>query len=228
MTTFPFRSLRARSLRATGAAFWMTVATVATLAACAHSTVLTPGEIGRSGVHVFSAPPEHVFYACLGILKADGYEIASANPEKGTIVTKPMAFESAGGATARGYHLTISSQEGSTKVVATPVLFAGERDVSAKEVWDVSAERAQWAELFADVDAVIAEPVRTEPVADQQEAVATTVAPTDQAGADGANFDRTPAKRKSTSSSDTPAGFTRATLNPTASRPSPGTATPAP
>jgi hypothetical protein len=223
MTTFKFSSLLHgllfrgsfhglwfRGLRTTGASFWITLVALATLgggaAGCAHGGVLTQGEIGRSGVRVFEAPPEHVFSACLGILRADGYEIASADADKGVIVTKPMPFESEGGATARGYRVTVSAEGKGTKVVAAPVLYSGERDVSAKEVWDVDAERAQWAQLFADVDSVIAEPVRIVPDGDDREAVAT------------GEGDR--AKTKAATGPAT--GFTRATHTPNPPRVEPG------
>jgi hypothetical protein len=214
MTTFKFSGLLFRSLRATGASFWITIAAFATLgggAGCAHGGALTPGEIGRSGARVFEAPPEHVFSACLGILRADGYEIASSDAEKGVIVTKPMPFESEGGATARGYRVTVSAEGKGSKVVATPVLYSDERDVSAKEVWDVDAERTQWAQLFADVDAVIAEPVRIVPDGDDREAVAT------------GGGDRSPANQKTPTGA--PTGFTRATHTPNPPRAAPGPST---
>jgi hypothetical protein len=144
----------------------------ATLGACAHEGALTQGEVGRSGARTVPAPTDHVFYACLGILKADGYEIASTDPEHGKITTKPMAIDSKDGVTARAYRVTVSPDGDGSRVIAQPILFAGDRDVSAKAVWNIDAERDQWAELFSDVDAVIAAPVQIVPELAKQQAVA--------------------------------------------------------
>jgi len=179
----------------------------ATLGACAHEGALTQGEVGRSGAHAFAAPADHVFYACLGILKADGYEIALADPEHGRITTKPMAIDSKDGVTARAYHVTVSADgDGSSRVVAQPVLYAGERDISAKAVWNIDAERDQWAELFSDVDAVIAAPVQIVPeLANQQAVAAKQPAPED---------DRALAKRSTAGNGAPATGFTPAALDP--------------
>jgi hypothetical protein len=175
-----------------------------TLGACAHSGALTQGEVGRSGARSFSAPVEHVFYACLGILKADGYEIATVDPEHGLITTKPMAIDSKDRVTARAYRVTISSEGDSTRVVAQPLLYAGNRDISSDEVWNVDAERAQWAELFSDVDAVIAAPIQVMPeTAGQQAVAAKAPAATEE--------DRALAKRPAPR---TGSGFTPAALDP--------------
>lgn len=193
-------SIQAIALRAS------LLAAVASLGACSTTGALTQGEVGRSGAHTFEAPPDHVFYACLGILKADGYEIAATDPDRGTIVTKPMAVTTSDRITARAYRVTVAPDGAGSRVVAQPILYAGERDVSRLEVWNVDAERANWAELFSDVDAVIAAPVQVVPeLANQQQAVAT------KQTAPATDGDRALAKK---APSKTAGGFTPATLDP--------------
>jgi hypothetical protein len=179
----------------------------AALGACAHEVALTQGEVGRSGARTFAAPTDHVFYACLGILKADGYEIAVADPDHGRITTKPMAIDGKDGITARAYNVTVSADgDGSSRVVAQPLLFAGDRDVSSRAIWNIDAERDQWAELFSDVDAVIAAPVQIVPeLASQQAVAAKQPAPAD---------DRALAKKAAPRNGTAPGGFTPAGLDP--------------
>jgi len=178
----------------------------AALGACAHEGALTQGEVGRSGARTFAAPTDHVFYACLGILKADGYEIATADPEHGRITTKPMAIDAKDGVTARAYRVTVSPDGDGSRVIAQPILYAGDRDVSTKAVWNIDAERDQWAELFSDVDAVIAAPVQIVPELAKQQAVATKQpAPAD---------DRALAKKAAPTNGAS--GFTPAALDPDA------------
>jgi hypothetical protein len=137
------------------------------VAACAHPQVLTPGEVGRSGSRQFPAPPDKVFYASVGALKAEGYDVESADVERGVIVTKPKLVrpsESSGqnGGLApaqyvgyqRRYRITVSPGEGGTRVVAEPSLAKGDRDISKDEVWDLdgpNGEKAQWDSLFDDI-----------------------------------------------------------------------------
>lgn len=152
---------------------------LASAGGCASThVVLTQGEIGRKGVHSFAAPPSTVFYSCTGALLADGYEIERSDPEQGVIVTKPLAVSGHGPVTARSYRLTISSDgQGGSRVVAEPHLYAGARDVSDREVWDLDGPRGQvalWNELFADVDGVV---IRPAPDTSDREALAKAAAP---------------------------------------------------
>jgi hypothetical protein len=137
------------------------------IAACAHSRVLTPGEIGRSGSREFSAPPEKVFYASVGALKVEGYDVETADLERGVIVTKPKLVRASAQTTSNGglssgqfieyqrrYRVTVSAENGRTRVVAEPSLAKGERDISKDEVWDLdgpNGEKVLWNSLFDDI-----------------------------------------------------------------------------
>jgi hypothetical protein len=182
--------------------------------ACASGHVLTQGEIGRRGARSFAAPPETIFYGCVGVLKADGYEIATTDLAQGVIVTKPMPISSGGAVTARAYRVTISPDGTGSRVIASPALFAGERDVSDDEVWNLDGprgEHALWSELFADLDAVAVQPA--------------TSVPNDEALAKA----RVMAAPPNTKTVAPESGLTRATLplSPTAPRSRPSTAAPA-
>jgi len=158
---------------------WVGLVGLVALGACGSSHVLTQGEIGRSGARQFAAPSDKVFAVCVGALTAEGYEVASADPATGVIVTRPKPARSSEVATARAYRLTVSSsQDGQARVVAQPILYAGDRDISNAEVWTLAGpngERAQWSELFGLIDSALAGPVlepgspevmaRTEPAA---------------------------------------------------------------
>jgi hypothetical protein len=137
------------------------------LVACAHSRVLTPGEVGRSGSRQFPIPEDKIFYASVGALKVEGYDVETADVEKGVIVTKPKVVRTvernpAGGNLEpahfveyqRRYRVTVSAENGVTRVVAEPSLAKGDRDVSKDEVWDLdgpNGEKAQWNNLFEDI-----------------------------------------------------------------------------
>jgi len=168
---------------------------------CASGQVLTQGEIGRKGSRSFAAPPTTVFYAAVGVLMADGYEIASEDPEQGIIVTKPMAVAEGGQVTARAYRITIVPDDhGGSRMIAAPLLYAGTRDISDRELWTLDGprgEHAHWTELFEDIDGVL---VRPAPDAQEREALAKVArSPLDPSGA------KTPAPE---------AGFRPATLGP--------------
>lgn len=137
-----------------------TVGLVALMAfgACASTQGLTQGEVGRSGARQFAASKEKVFPTCLGALTAEGYEIASTDVAAGVIVTRPMAVHNAGAVTARAYRVTVTSDDGGVRVVAQPMLYAGQRDISGADVWTLNGpdgERAQWNDLFGIVDATL-------------------------------------------------------------------------
>jgi hypothetical protein len=180
--------------------------------ACASNHVLTQGEIGRRGVRSFAASPETIFYACVGVLNADGYEIASADPDQGVIITKPMPIPSGGAVTARAYRVTISPDGTGSHVIASPALFAGERDISDEEVWNLDGprgEHALWTELFADLEAVTVQPATSVP--DEALAKARVVV--------------VPANTKTATPE---AGLTRATLPPSPAAPRSRTSAAAP
>jgi hypothetical protein len=151
-------------------------AALASTGGCASShVVLTPGEIGRKGARSFATPPSTVFYACTGALLADGYEIERSDPEQGVIVTKPLAVSGQGPVTARSYRITIAPDgHGGSRMVAEPHLYAGGRDVSDRELWNLDGPRgevARWNDLFTDVDSVVIGPV---PDTSEREALAKT------------------------------------------------------
>ncbi|HEY4185698.1 MAG TPA: hypothetical protein VGP07_11550 [Polyangia bacterium] len=128
------------------------------LGACASTQGLTQGEVGRSGARQFAAAKEKVFPTVLGALAAEGYEIASTDVAAGVIVTRPMAVHNASAVTARAYRVTVAPEGVGVRVVAQPILYAGQRDVSGAELWTLNGpdgERAQWNDLFGIVDATL-------------------------------------------------------------------------
>jgi len=152
---------------------------------CSSGQALTQGEIGRRGARSFTAPPTTVYYACIGALLANGYEIERDDIEQGVIVTRPRAVSDGGAVTARAYRLTVESDErGGTRVVAAPMLYAGGRDVSNRELWNLDGPRGEhhlWTELFGDIDAALAHPA---PDPGQREQLAKVAVPaTDPAAA---------------------------------------------
>jgi hypothetical protein len=154
------------------------LAALASGAGCASSHVLTQGEIGRKGARSFAVPPATAFYACMGALLSDGYEIASSDPQQGVIVTKPLAVTGQGPVTARSYRITIAPDgHGGSRVVAAPHLYSGARDVSEGELWNLEGpqgELALWNQLFEEVDTVT---VRPAPDTGEREALAKVAAP---------------------------------------------------
>jgi len=155
------------------------------LGGCSGGQVLTQGEIGRRGARSFAAPPTTVYYACVGALLANGYEIERDDIEQGVLVTRPRAVADGGAVTARAYRLTVEPDErGGSRVVASPMIYSGGRDVSNRELWNVDGPRGEhqlWTELFGDVDAALARPA---PDPSQREALAKVAVPaTDPAAA---------------------------------------------
>lgn len=137
------------------------------IAACTHGQVLTQGEIGRSGSRQFSVPQDKAFYASVGALKVEGYDVDTADVEKGVIVTKPKLVRASARTTPSGnvapaqfieyqrrYRVTVVPQDGGARVIAEPSLAKGDRDISKDEVWDLDGpdgEKAQWDNLFDDI-----------------------------------------------------------------------------
>ena len=137
------------------------------IAACAHGQVLTPGEIGRSGSRQFAASEDKVFYASVGALKVEGYDVETADVEKGVIITKPKVVRANARMTPNGsasqaqfieyqrrYRVTVVPENGGTRVIAEPSLAKGDRDISKDEVWDLNGpdgEKVQWDNLFDDI-----------------------------------------------------------------------------
>jgi len=152
-------------------------ATAALGASCASGQVLTQGEIGREGARTFATPPEAMFYACVGVLKANGYDIAHADRAGGVIVTKRKPVISDGPVTARAYRVTVWPEGKGSRVVAAPMVFAGERDLSQEPVWSLGGEhgeRTRWERLFQDIDRVV---VRTDVGPAEREALAKEAVP---------------------------------------------------
>ena len=144
-------------------------AAFSTVAACAGSNaaVMSDQEIGSFGTKSFDAPKPKVFAAAIGALKAQGYQIASQNEEKGTIVTgrkiiRSVAVGNAYSATAidytRQYFLQLNRAGGQTTVVARPSVYQGEADLSAQKVWDLEGpvgERVLWNSLFKQISELL-------------------------------------------------------------------------
>jgi hypothetical protein len=128
---------------------------------CASTQALTQGEVGRSGARQFGTAKGTTFAICVGALTAEGYEIASSDPATGEIVTLPQAVHTSGPVTARAYRVTVTPEGQGSRVVAQPILYAGTRDVSNRDVWVLDGpegERAQWADLFSVMDAALVTP----------------------------------------------------------------------
>src|SRR5216117_3996645 len=98
-----------RRVRVGAIAGALSLASVLGAGACGSSQALTQGEIGRRGARSFAAPMPTVFYAVIGVLMAEGYEIASSDPQQGVILTKPLAINTGGPVTARAYRVTVTA-----------------------------------------------------------------------------------------------------------------------
>ena len=181
--------------------FGVSIAAAAAVS-CASGQTLTQGDVGREGTRNFAAPPEAMFYASIGVLKANGYDIARADRRDGIIVTKPKAVSSKGPITARAYRFTIWPAGGGSQVIATPLAYAGSRDVSNDPVWQMGGdrgERARWNRLFQDLDGVV---IRTDVGKTEREALAKEAVPVIEPG---------PTKADQPSHEMKPAGFAPAT-----------------
>lgn len=169
-----------RSSKSSGLTWGLTLVLGLAVAAggCASGSELTQGEIGRRGARAFPAAPPKVFYASVGALLANGYEIEKEEIEEGVILTKPMAVKGDGPVTARAYRVTITADNhGGSRVIAAPYLYVGGRDVSNRELWNLDGPRGEhqlWTELFKDIDDALARPA---PDASQREALAKVAVP---------------------------------------------------
>lgn len=158
--------------------FTLVIAATLGIGGCAHPRVLTPGEVGRSGSRQFSAPPDEVLYASVGALKAEGYEVETVDVEHGLIISRAKQVSVPGGSNQAGettsgrlepahlsayqkrYRVTVSPENGGTRVVAEPSLVKAGRDISQEPVWDLdgpNGEKAQWDSLFADIQSAFPE-----------------------------------------------------------------------
>jgi hypothetical protein len=146
--------------------------TAPSLACGPRGAAMTPELIDTAGAHTFDAPLAATFEATIGALKTLGYEIAVANPEKGSIKTGRKYLRSHGqastvggpyGATStvavtdasRQYYITLSAEgDARTRVVAAPKVFMGNNDISNQEVWALegpNGEHELWKQLFAEI-----------------------------------------------------------------------------
>jgi hypothetical protein len=129
--------------------------------------MMSDQEIADFGTKAYPASKPKVFAAAVGALKAQGYQIATANEEKGTIVTarkiiRSVAVGNAYSATAvditRQYLLQLDRNGDKTVVVARPSVFQGEADLSAQKVWDLEGpvgERVLWTSLFKQISELL-------------------------------------------------------------------------
>jgi len=183
------------------------LAAVVALGACASTQALTQGEVGRSGARAFNEPKGTMFAICVGALTAEGYEIAHSDAKGGVIETKPLAVRGQGPVTARAYRVTVQPEGQGSRVVAQPILFAGQRDISNSEAWVLDGpegERAQWADLFGVMNAALVTPAPAPAARNDREAVAANgagapslakeqAAPSDKGTASGKTSGLTPA-----------------------------------
>lgn len=124
---------------------------------------LTPHDVSSYGTARFEAPAPKVFGAVQEALKAEGYEIATADASKQLIKTnrklvRAVAVGDQYSAQAisitRQYVIKLETEGKETIVVAEPRVFQGDQDLSSQEVWDLDSpagERALWSQLFKDI-----------------------------------------------------------------------------
>lgn len=145
------------------------------LAGCAESNTstenlvgvpMTRNEVMMFGTRRYRGEPTQVFRAAAGALRALDYPIASESPETGVILTGrkfirttivyrwPSAIPVV---QTRQYVLRLFSDPQTRDIVVTaiPKLYSGDEDISETGQWDLRAERANWAQLFQQMDLVI-------------------------------------------------------------------------
>jgi len=118
-------------------------------------------EIEQYGTHIVSAPKEKVFKAVTGTLQSSGFAIAVENREKGIIKTDRRLIRAGyNGDMAVGYYrrydirINELSQD-KFQIVATPKVYAGDKDLSDGNVWVLDGsegERQLWKSLFKEID----------------------------------------------------------------------------
>jgi len=124
-------------------------------------SAMHPEEIQQFGTHVVHAPKEKVFKAVTGTLQSIGFNIAVESQEKGIIKTDRKLIRAGyngdeGVGYYRRYDIRISELDsGKVQIIATPRVYAGDRDLSEGNVWVLDGpegERQLWKTLFKDVD----------------------------------------------------------------------------
>jgi len=125
-----------------------------------RGSLMTTQEIDTYGSKDFSAPPHKVFEAVKAALRTQNFDIAMENPEKGLIKTNRRLIRAAAmGHQAidytRAYIARITPlPSGGARVSLEPRVFAGEDDLSGKQIWVLEGdegERLLWTRMFRDI-----------------------------------------------------------------------------
>jgi hypothetical protein len=122
---------------------------------------MTRDEVVRFGTHRYKAQPATVFKASVNALRSLGYDVTSASPEQGLIMTgrklvriQPNIWW--GGATThtRQFVVRLFTDPATNDVVVTalPKVFENDNDISERPVWDLRGERVLWAQLFQQIE----------------------------------------------------------------------------
>ncbi|WAS95979.1 hypothetical protein [Nannocystis punicea] len=123
---------------------------------------LTESQQQSFGTRTFAASYDATFAAARDALPALGYQLNHVNAAQGRITTtrRPTGVRAGlglGGAMTaplyRQYDLRVVRVDpGHTRVIATPRLYEGERDISHESTWTLTGEHDLWRALFAQIE----------------------------------------------------------------------------
>lgn len=131
-----------------------------------HGNRLTPGEQNTFGTRTFAAPLAATFVAARAALPALGYTVTFADAASGRIATarRPAGARVSIGIDGRSssplylqYDLRLVPVDAThTRVVATPHMYEGARDISSSSSWVLEGDQglhSQWRALFQQIEA---------------------------------------------------------------------------
>lgn len=132
------------------------------------ASLMTKEVIAQNGTKVYDAKYDDVWKAVKGILVTKGYYIAFEAKGKGIINTDQKIIRST--ATASTYSAQATSYyrqykvkvkeiaEGKIQVVLDPKMYAGNNDISAKQIWVIEGEYGEkklWNNFFNEVQELL-------------------------------------------------------------------------
>jgi hypothetical protein len=133
----------------------------------ACGATMTRTEIETNGRKVLTGSQDQVFAACIDGLKAQGFQIALAKPEKGLIKTERRSIvgntqgsvDASGRVNAytvvyyRQWTLNVESVgENKVQVTAEPRISQGDMDISDRKIWSLKGEYKLWTALFTAIN----------------------------------------------------------------------------
>ena len=131
----------------------------------ARGSRLTPSEQNTFGTRTFAAPLAATFVAARDALPRLGYTVAFADAASGRIATarRPAGARLSIGIDGRSstplylqYDLKLQAVDAThTRVVATPHMYEGARDISSASTWDLTGDNglhSQWRALFQQIE----------------------------------------------------------------------------